>query len=311
MTVETLALTRANLPPAPGATLVEQLANAHRMASEALLKHVPTMQHDRAAADAVLDRVNAWVERNREELETALQDPSREQLGEALCLAFDASMAQQYVLACFTTAAGGIEPWLSGWVAREVDAGRLPQSWATADADNRLRVFQSILRMQESGFLQHLFHPGPGDAPCPHAMGAFGIGPLMAIILAAGAVAAVAICTWIVVAKSTPANQAANQYFLERCRDAAARGDRSMERECLQMARDMMIDTPARKIGVTAVYVLGGLGLAYMLLRLGEREGWTKAPEGGAYGVAARGFSRVEEAFGAFARRRGGSGDAA
>ena len=210
MTIETLATARAKLPTFPGASLTEQLQNGRNQATAILRQYVSELRYDERAANEVLDRVGVWVERNREELEKSLADPSREQLGAALCLAFDAKMAQDYVIASFTTAAEGLGPWMSGWVAREGDAGRLPRQWIADDAASRLKVFGSIVRMEQDGFLRHLFRPGPGDAPCPQAVGAFGITFAAIAVIVAGAVAAVVACTWIIMRSVNARNEGAN-----------------------------------------------------------------------------------------------------
>jgi len=289
MSVESLAVARANLPTFPGANWPEQLQNGRNAAAAVLGQYVEKFTFDERRSREVLGHVGAWVERNQKELETALADPTREQLGAALCLAFDAQAARDYIIASFSVAAAGLGPWMSGRVAKETDpGGSITRDWAAEDAMNRLAMFGSIIRMEQDGFLRHLFLPGPGDAPCPAATGAFGAGPLAIAIIVAGAVLATVACTWIVCSYFAPPTQAANKLFEEMCRDAQKAGRKDETQYCLTTLKDLQSKDTLGELGKTALYVAGGLGCFYLVLKLLSDEGWTKAPEGGAFGELSR-----------------------
>lgn len=285
MSVDSLALSRAQLPLIVGSNLPQQLQTGRNECAWILKHYVADFTYSEERANAILDEVNVWIERNQKELESALADPTREQLGNALCLAFDAQMARDYIIANFTIAAAGLGPWMSGRVGEEADRGVvITREWAQQDAANRLKVFASIMRMEQDGFLKHLFQPGEGDPPCPGATGAFGMGPLIVGIIVAGAVIATVACCWIIMKGVNKSNQAADELLAELCRLSVG----SEKAHCVNALIDLKKQNTPGDVAKTAVYVLGGLGAVYLLLKLAEREGWSKSPEGGAFGAITR-----------------------
>jgi hypothetical protein len=113
-----LALSRvqSRMPVFPGATVREQLLSARAQTHAVLLKYVPDLKFDVSEARDVMSQVNAWVERNREDLEEAMQS-SEQTLPEFLVLNMGSSeQVQQWIVANYTVAAQGLGPWEAGKV---------------------------------------------------------------------------------------------------------------------------------------------------------------------------------------------------
>ena len=228
----TLSLARAGLPSFPGASLPEQLLAGRDQALAALRQYVPTLAFDPAGAQAVLNQVSAWEERNRDALASVLADPSSEALPSAVQLSFGSDVAQQFVIACFTQAAQGLGPWTSGRVDREQSVGTTIQSaWAREDAQTRLNVFGSIVKMDQDGYLAQLFQP-PGSGTQ-----GFGIAPVIvwAVVVGVVALATVLLLTFYA-AKKLDAN---NKTMTDLCKKAQSDGDAATVKACIDATADL------------------------------------------------------------------------
>lgn len=228
----TLSLARAGLPSFQGANVAEQLLTGRDQALAALRQYVPDLTFDPAGAQSVLSQVSAWEERNRDTLATVLADPSVEALPGAVQLTFGSDKAQQYIIAVFTQAAAGLGPWSSGRVASEVNAGQIIQSmWAKEDAQARLNVFGSIVKMEQDGYLAQLFQP-----PATGTQG-FGIAPVIVWAIAVTVVAlAAVILMQLYAAKKLEAN---NKTMTDLCKKAQADGDTATVAACIQATADL------------------------------------------------------------------------
>lgn len=239
----TLAVQRAQLPAFPGATLPDQLA-AGRAAAEAILqKYVPGFSYDQSKADATLAKIGVWEERNQKDLEAVLANPNAEKLPQAICLAFGSDMAQQFILAGFTRAAIGIGPWQSGSVAAAALEGKLIQPrWAQEDAAYRLQVFGSIVKMEQDGYLKHLFVP-PADAASKDVQcgvsgfGAFGLAPVVVWAVAFVVVAVVAVL--LLYFYSSVRLKENNRLMVDLCKDAEAKGDAATVQKCIEASANL------------------------------------------------------------------------
>ena len=105
-----LALQRVKgeLPVFAGATYSEQLISARAQTHTVLRKYVPDLKFDVNEARDTMSNVNAWVERNRDDLEQAMQS-SGQTLPEYLVFNMgSAERVQQWVVANYTVAAAGL-----------------------------------------------------------------------------------------------------------------------------------------------------------------------------------------------------------
>jgi hypothetical protein len=261
----TLSMARAGLPSFPGSNLAEQLIAGRDQALAALRQYVPNLAFDPAGAQAVLNQVSAWEERNRNDLSAVLADPSVEALPGAVQISFGSDKAQQYVIAVFTQAAAGLGPWSSGRVASEVNSGQIIQSmWAKEDAQARLNVFGSIVKMQTDGYLRQLFQP-PGSGTQ-----GFGIAPVIvwAIAITVVALAAV-ILMQLYAAKKLEAN---NKTMTDLCKKAQADGDTATVSECIKAAADLQQGSifPGLEGVISNLWKVGAVALVgYIMIKWG------------------------------------------
>jgi len=270
-----LSVDRAGLPDFPGATVAEQLLAGRDAALAVLRKYVPTLSFDVAAADDVLRGIEAWEERNSTALAATLQDPSAAALPEQIRIAFGSDKAQQFIVAVFTRAAAGMGPWTSGRVATEVTRGQMPgvsDTWARTDAAYRLRVFGGIVRMEQTGCMQHFFV----DPSATCAASGLGVAPVIvwAIVVAVVLVAAL-VLMFIYSARRLDEN---NRLMRDMCERAQAEGDKAVVDKCVQATKDLQAESMIPGLGdaISSLGKIVGVGvLAYVALKYGP-ELWKK-----------------------------------
>jgi hypothetical protein len=246
-----LALQRANVPSFPGATLPERLL-AGRLAAETILKqYVPQLSYDQAEADQVLAKIGVWQERNQTQLESVFMDPNAAKLPQQICLAFGADVARQFILAGFTRAAIGIGPWLSGRVAAEAASGtRIQPRWAEEDAEMRLQMFGAIVKMEQDGYLRHLFIPPADLATKQEECGVsglgggdgFGVAPVVVWAIALVVVAVVAL--FLLYYYSANRLRDNNRLMADLCQKAQEQGDKETVAQCIAASADLQKESP-------------------------------------------------------------------
>lgn len=270
-----LSLDRAGIPDFPGATVRDQLLAGRDAALAVLRKYVPTLGFDIQAADDVLRGIEAWEERNSDTLAATLQDPNAAALPEQIRLAFGSDKAQQFIIAVFTRAAVGLGPWNSGRVAVEVSRGQMPgvnDTWARTDAAYRLRVFGGIVRMEQTGCMQHFFV----DPTATCGASGFGVAPVIvwAIVVAVVLVAAL-VLLFVYSARRLDEN---NRLMRDMCERAQADGDKATVDKCIQATKDLQAESIIPGLGdaVSSLGKIVGIGiLAYVALKYGP-ELWKK-----------------------------------
>lgn len=260
--LEDLSLVRADLPEIPGGTLQERLMNGRAMAQAVLEKYVPNFGFSVDWANQVLREIDAWQDRNGALLEAAMAVPTVQSLPEAIRLNLDRGKAQDFIVASFTQAAYGLGPWASGRVAVEALKGSLfDEPWARQDAEDRIRTFASILKMEQSGYLAILFGEG--------SLG----NPTIAAIVVVGIVAVVAcILLFAYTSKRTEVN---NRLMADLCKQAQAEGDEATVAECIKQTAGLQASDASTlaigEIGKIAL-ILGALYIGGKLL-IGYKQG--------------------------------------
>jgi hypothetical protein len=256
-----LARLRAEgLPQFTGVTVPDQLQNGRDQARAVLLKYVPALKFDLIEARDVMSHVDAWVERNQEDLAAVMGAPEKNlpqwlqtQLG-------NSQQVQQWVIANFTVAAAGMGPWMSGRVASMVSRGEATQDWADQDAAARLDAFAMIMKMDADGDLALIFRG-------PEAVSGFGVAPVIiwAIVVAVVALAAV-VATYFFIARRLELN---NALMRDICAKAQADGDTATVNKCIEATRDIQVSTPwegvTKEVGKVALI----LGAGYLAFRYG------------------------------------------
>lgn len=261
----------------PGGTYPQKLL-AGRAAAQAVLQlYVPNFSWDVPAANEALSQVDAWAQRNQEQLSAELQS-NTELLSETIRLQLGSTQAQAFVLGVFTAAAYGMGPWLSGYVDRAV-AGQVPgivfgPETARQDAEHRLRIFGSIVRMHEDGELQKIFVP-------PH-----GIAPVIVWAIAIAFIATAAIVAYFVSASHTVTVN--NRTMDDLCKKAQERGDTAVVQDCVaatanlqKSALDVGGIASLLGTGVKVVLLLAAvyLGVKYVVPAFMEKRGKKAVPE--------------------------------
>lgn len=257
-----LARIKGDLPTFPGATLPEQLLAGRSEAKAILLRYAPELRFDVQKAREVMSQVDAWVERNKAELEQALQSPQAE-LPRWLQLNMGSTeRVQNWVVANYTIAAQGLGPWESGMVGRsatEPDSG-ISDAWARTDAESRLQAFALIVKMERDGDLAYVFR-GEGS------LAGFGIAPalLLAVVVAVIGLAAVIVSYFFLVRRL----EVNNAVMRDLCLEAQKRGDKATVEKCIEATRDIQAIDPftsvSKEIGKALLIVGGG----YVLIRYG------------------------------------------
>lgn len=259
-----LALSRikGDLPTFGGATLPEQLLMGRTEAKTILLQYVPELRFDVQKAREVMSQVDAWVERNKAELEQALQSPQQELPRWLQFNMGSTERVQNWIIANYTLAAQGLGPWESGMVARsatEPDSG-ISDAWARTDAESRLQAFALIVKMERDGDLAYIFR-GEGS------LAGLGIAPalLLAVVVAVIGLAAV-IVSYFFLARRLEVN---NAVMRDLCMEAQKRGDKATVEKCIEATRDIQAIDPftsvSKEVG-KAILIVGG---GYVLIRYG------------------------------------------
>jgi hypothetical protein len=240
-----LALQRANVPSFPGATLPERLL-AGRLAAETILKqYVPALSYDQAEADQVLAKIGVWQERNQTQLEAAFMDPNVSKLPQEVCLAFGADVARQFVLAGFTRAAIGLGPWQSGRIAVEAAAGTVIQPrWAEEDAEMRLQMFGAIVKMEQDGYLRHLFIPPADLATKQQECGVSGFGVAPVVVWAIALVVVAVVALFLLYYYSANRLRDNNRLMADLCKKAQEQGDNETVAQCIAASADLQKESP-------------------------------------------------------------------
>jgi len=246
------------LPVFPGSTLREQLIAARAQTHAMLLQYVPDLKFNESEARDVMSQVNAWVERNREDIEKELQS-GQQKLSDLLMLNMgNSAQVQQWVIANYTVAAAGLGPWEAGKIDQLAldPQSDVSQQWATDDGQVRLNTFGMLIKMHNDGELAYIFQGPPGGAQ------GFGAFPVWAIIVIAVALAAV-VCYFYIESKKLELN---NQLMRDICERAQAEGDKETVAMCIKATRDLQMATPWKSITEEAgkvALILGGGWLAF------------------------------------------------
>lgn len=250
---------RERLPSFAGSTVREQLLNARSKAHAVLLKYVPDLKFDVSDARVVMSQVNAWVERNRSDLEEAMKSSDRT-LPKYLALNLgSAERVQDWVVANYTIAAAGMGPWESGKIDQLAadPTSDVSEYWASGDAQLRLNTFAMIVKMDSDGELAYIFQ-GP-----EHGVSGFGaILPVWAIVVIAIGFAAVVTYLYLESRKL----ELNNRLMRDICERAQAEGDAETVAMCVKATRDLQASTPWTQViqetGKVAL-ILGGGYLAF------------------------------------------------
>jgi hypothetical protein len=256
-----LALSRvqSRMPVFPGATVREQLLSARAQTHAVLLKYVPDLKFDVSEARDVMSQVNAWVERNREDLEEAMQS-SEQTLPEFLVLNMGSSeQVQQWIVANYTVAAQGLGPWEAGKVDQLAadPTSDVSQHWAASDGQMRLNIFGMLIKMENDGELAYIFQ-GPQNG----AQG-FGAFPVWAIVVIAISLAAV-VSYFYLESRKIELN---NKLMEKICLDAQAAGQTEVVLACVKATRDLQKSTPWQQVIEEAGKVALILGGGYLAFR--------------------------------------------
>ncbi len=269
------------LPQFAGASVPEQLQNGREQARAALLRYVPALKFDLVAARDVMSHVDAWVERNQDDLANVMASPEKDLPNWLQTKLGNSDQVQQWIIANFTVAAAGMGPWTSGRIAALVDKGEVTQQWADADAQARLDAFAMIVKMDADGDLRYIFE-GP-----PQGAAGFGAVPLVwAIVVAVVAIAAV-VATYFFIARRLELN---NALMRDICQRAQQEGDTATVQKCIEAARDIQVSTPweglTKELGKVALILGGGYiafryGLPFLIdqgIKVGAKIGKKRSP---------------------------------
>lgn len=136
-------------------------------------------------------------------------------------------------------------PWMSGLVASSYTVDpRLTEGWVMSDADYRLSIFASIIKMDDDGDLFKIFRPSEYAKLHPATSG-FGflpaiveaIGPAWTVALlvltVVGTVAAIAVFV-----ESMTKLVLNNQLMTTLCDEAQKRGQTDVVKECVRLAHE-------------------------------------------------------------------------
>lgn len=256
MSLEAVSASRADLPTFPGASVLEQLLNGRAAALTVLLKYRPGLAFDLDAASQNFRAVDGWMERNGAELEKAMADENASVLPERVRLAFDKKTAQDFVIGGFTMAAVGLGPWVSGAVEANTS-----QEWARSDAQSRLRVFASIVQMEQTGYLRSLFSEGPG------AVAGLGVLPVVPIIVGVVVATVMLAAVYAVYCYSVKQVELNNRLMRDLCERAQQQGDKATVAACIEATKGLQNIDPfgLQSIGKTialGLLVFGGVWAA-------------------------------------------------
>jgi hypothetical protein len=226
-----------------------------------LHRYVPNLKFDVGDARDVMSQVNAWVERNRADLEKAMRSPGQS-LPEYLVLNMGSSdRVQQWVIANYTVAAQGIGPWESGRIDRLVHdpSSEVSEQWALIDGETRLHIFAMIMKMERDGELAYIFQGTP-----PAGASGFGLPvPVWAIVVILVSLAAI-VAYFYLESRKLEIN---NQLMADICAKAQAEGDEATVQKCIEATRDLQVSSPtqtaARELARGAAVIAG----CYLFIR--------------------------------------------
>ena len=219
----------------PGATYTEKLPAAYEQARQVLSKYTSTFTYDANAAAELYNQIDTWFNTHQDMIAEYMKQPATATVPQQIALVFDAKKAQQFIVAGFVSAAKGLGPWASGFVAKNAGAySGLTQDIATDDAKARLAAFASIIKFENEGVLNQIFHPQV-------SLSGFGFWPLFveAVVGAAPWIAAAVVGVVAIIAVYKYAiyiTDQNNRVFKEICGRASASGDKLTEMKCLEYA---------------------------------------------------------------------------
>jgi hypothetical protein len=256
---------KGEIPSFSGSSLREKLLDARAQVHAILLQYVPDLKFDVNESRDVMSQVNAWVERNRDELEDVMKS-SAQTLPSFLMLNMgDAARVQQWLIANYTVAAAGLGPWDAGKIDQLVlDPGSdVSAAWAEDDARVRLNVFGMLVKMERSGELRYVFK-GPQAATT--GFGALPVWAGWAIVVAVVSLAAV-VTYFYLESRKIELN---NALMRDICEKAQAEGDTATVNKCIEATRDLQKATQpwqgiVEQLGIVAIALGGG----FLLVRYG------------------------------------------
>ena len=219
----------------PGSTYTEKLPAAYEQARQVLSKYTSTFTYDANAAAELYNQIDTWFNTHQDMIAEYMKQPATATVPQQIALVLDAKKAQQFIVAGFASAAKGLGPWASGFVFKNAGAyPGLTQDIATDDAKARLAAFASIIKFENEGVLQQIFHP---QAP----LSGLGFWPLVveAVVGAAPWIAVTivgALAVYKVYQYAIYIADQNNRVFREICDKASASGDKLTEMKCLEYA---------------------------------------------------------------------------
>jgi hypothetical protein len=125
-------------------------------AKSRLQQHTDNLSYTEIEARSVIRQIHDWIDLNATEFNAIMETEGSDAiLPEELQQVMGATELQQYVIAMYSEAARGLAPWLA---AKQEDVGASPGE-LIEEAEARLEVFASIVRMDDDGDLTTLFNP--------------------------------------------------------------------------------------------------------------------------------------------------------
>lgn len=222
-----------------GGNLSQKLASGYAAARARLLKYTSTLSFNKGAAEELVHEIRSWQERNRALIDEYMKHPGTDTLPEQIALKLGPEKAQQLVVAGFSEAARGLGPWLGGdIIANYKTDPQIPEKWVVADAEKRLAIFASIVKMDDDGDLFKIFKPEEYRKlhPAVQGFGGFPAIPVgVLIVLALVVVTTVALV--FVYLGSMEELRLNNKIMEDRCRRAEERGDTELVKLCIEAAQ--------------------------------------------------------------------------
>jgi len=255
------SVTRAALPPFPGATLRDQLVAGMTQAGQILGRYAPGPL-DRQKLTEAVHRVQQWQQTNHDALLMAMQPGQPENLPTQIQLQMSTDIAQSYVLGTFVIAAQGLGPWVSGQVSAEIQKGVLmTNAWAQDDASERLKVFGSIVKMEQDGYLAELFAPVQATS---------GFGALALIEVIAIAVVAIA-SVWIVMHYAANVLENNNEIAKQACLGAKKEGQPDHCNDILDYLKGNGFLPSGQNIASSLTTVAIAIGIGWLVMSFGPK----------------------------------------
>lgn len=260
----------------PGNTLRDKLASGHAQARAILAKYTSTLSYDHSAAEELFHQIETWQNTHPATIAEMMKRPATDTLPEQVALVFSPQKAQAFLVAGFSEASKGLGPWLGGMVGKKIFSdSRLPEARAKDDANARLAVFASIVKLEKEGSLQEIFHPMETWTKNVSGFGALPIAPFIPMIVKGLVVIVVAAMALFVVYRlMSDQAQFNNQLFGEYCDEAKRAGDAETMRWCAEMAAPSSWERTAQTIGLYAVAGVVAYAALFQLLPMV----WKKKP---------------------------------